>query len=160
MSHNHLEQLKTLLIIAVVLSCEFFLTNNVFSESLTNLQPKNYKAVVLGKITKKKVKKLGTYYYTEYKLKTEKWLFKSPGIKEGKNLKIKILGAELPEKGVVIKSSTAPDFVPVNKKAIFFIEEMKKKEKGVFTVSRNGIIYGEQLKSFKLAEFAEAKKEI
>ena len=111
----------------------------------------NHEAIVFGEITKSKVKKSGNYYYTEYKLKVEKWLFKKPEIKQTKNLTIKILGADLPKKGLVIKASCAPDFVPFKEKAIFFLEETARKEKDVFTISKNGIIYGSGLKKYEKA---------
>ena len=119
-----------------------------FSKTFPN---NHYMAIVSGKISKKEVKKSGNYYYTEYKLKPEKWLFKKPEIKQTKNLTVKILGADLPKKGLVIKASCAPDFVPFKEKAIFFLEETARKEKDVFTISKNGIIYGSGLKKYEKA---------
>ena len=62
---------------------------------------------------------------------------------------IKILGAELPEKGIVIKASTSPAYVPIKKDAIFLLENTKKKEKNVFTLSKNGIITKDKLEEIK-----------
>lgn len=104
---------------------------------------KDYQAIVLGKITNKKVKKVGNTYITEYKLKTKKWLFKNLNIKETKYLTIKVLGAELPKKGIVIKASTTPNYIPIKKEAIFILQHNKLKEKDIFTLSRDGVIYKE-----------------
>lgn len=110
------------------------------SSPINNLS-KNYQAIVLGKITKQKVKKSGKTYITEYKLKVKKWLYKQSKVKQTKYLTIKVLGAELPEKGIVIKASTTPNFIPINKDAIFLLERNKLKQNDVFTLSKNGVIY-------------------
>lgn len=104
---------------------------------------KDYQAIVLGKITNKKVKKVGNTYITEYKLKTKKWLFKNLNVKETKYITIKVLGAELPKKGIVIKASTTPSYIPIKKEAIFILKQNKLKEKDIFTLSRDGVIYKE-----------------
>lgn len=104
---------------------------------------KKYEAVVEGKITNKKVKKINNYYITEYKLKPKKWIYKKPEVKKTNSLTIRILGAELPEKGIVIKSSVAPYYVPINKEATFLLEKTKSKQKNVFTLTNNGIIFKE-----------------
>lgn len=106
-----------------------------------NNSSNKYQAVVLGKITKQKVKKVGKTYLTEYKLKVKKWLYKQPKVKQTKYLIIKVLGADLPEKGIVIKASTTPDYVPIKKDAIFLLERNKLKQDDVFTLSKNGVIY-------------------
>jgi len=108
---------------------------------LTSHTSKKYEAIVEGKITSKKVKKISGYYVTEYKLKPSKWIHKKENIEKEKSITIRILGAELPEKGIVIKASTSPDFIPLNKEAIFFLEKTKKKQKNIFTVSSDGVIY-------------------
>ena len=104
---------------------------------------KDYQAVVLGKVTNKKVKKVGNTYITEYKLKTKKWLFKNSNVKETKYVTIKVLGAELPKKGIVIKASTTPSYIPIKKDAIFMLKQNKLKQKDIFTLSQDGVIYKE-----------------
>ena len=101
-----------------------------------------YEAVVKGEIIKKEIKKIDRIYVTEYKLKTKKWLFKKHDIKEEKYLTIKVLGAELPKKGIVIKASTSPDYVPYKKEAVFLLEKTKSKNKNVYTITKGGVITG------------------
>ena len=103
---------------------------------------KKYEAVVQGTVIKKEVKKIGRVYITEYKLKTKKSLFKKPDVKEEKYLTIKVLGAELPEKGIIIKASTSPDYVPYKKEAVFLLEKTKSKNKNVYTIAKDGVIIG------------------
>jgi len=110
------------------------------AKSQINNLNKEYEAIVLGTMIKKKVKKSGNFYITEYKLKTKKWLFKNPLVKKSKYLTIKVLGAELPEKGIVIKASTTPNYIPMNKEAIFCLEKTKSKKDNVYTITKGGII--------------------
>lgn len=130
--------------ISVLILLYFLLTQNLtfaFSETDININNyKNYQAVVLGEMVDKKIKKAGNYYLTEYKLKTKKWLFKQANIKEANYLKIKVLGAEFPNRGIVIKSSAAPDYIPMNSDAIFLLENNKKPKKNTFTIPKNGVI--------------------
>ena len=128
----------------VFLFCLLF----IFSEASYSISPlnpkleqKNYEAIVYGKIVKKEVKKTGSSYITEYKLKVKKWLDVKPGINKTKFVIVKTLGAELPEKGIIIKASTAPDFIPINKYATFILVKNKLKQKDIFTIPRNGIIF-------------------
>ena len=139
----------TFKIILFFLLGDFIFCNKAYSNILNNLERKNYQAIVLGRITESKVRNIGNYYITEYKLKPKQWLFKNPSIKKSNYLTIKILGAELPEKGIVIKASTSPDYIPIKKDAIFLLENTKKKEKNIFTLSRNGIITKDKLEEIK-----------
>ena len=109
----------------------------------------SYQAIVLGKVTNYQIKKIGDFYITEYKLTPKKWIYKNCAVQEKKHLTVKILGAELPKKGLVIKSSTAPNFIPINKEAIFLLVNTKKKESNVFTLLPDGIIYGKSLENYK-----------
>ena len=102
-----------------------------------------YEAIVSGKLTKPKVLKSGNLYLTEYKLKTTSWLFKQPSIKEKKIIKIKILGADLEKKGMVIKSSISPDNIVLNKEAVFLLNKTKKEN--IYTIPKEGIVYKESL---------------
>ena len=102
-----------------------------------------YEAIVSGKLTKSKVLKSGNLYLTEYKLKTTNWLFKQPSIKEKKIIKIKILGADLKKKGMVIKASISPDNIVLNKEAVFLLNKTKKHN--IYTIPKEGIIYKETL---------------
>ena len=125
-------------ILFVVLIVLLFCEGQAFS-----LSANNYEAVILGKVVKKEVKNSKHVYLTEYKINVKKWLFKKEGIKEKKNITISVLGAELPEKGLVIKASTSPDFIPLNKQAIFLLEKTKLNQSDIFTVSKGGIILKE-----------------
>lgn len=120
----------------------------------------NYQAVVLGKVLKKEVKKSEHLYITEYKVKTKKWLFKKPEIKEKKILTISILGAELPEQGLVIKASSSPDFIPIKKDVIFLLEKTRSDKNDIFTVSKNGIIFEGGNFSLRLDQIEELFKQI
>lgn len=126
-----------------------FLLNIIYADqalgtqysALSTQHLNKYEAIVEGKITKQKVKKINGYYVTEYKLKPNKWLYKKPEVEKKRSLTLRVLGAELPKKGIVIKASTSPGFVPIQKEAIFLLEKTKQKHKNIFTVSNNGIIY-------------------
>lgn len=111
--------------------------------SVSDSDAKQYEAIVLGKMINKKVKKFGDYYVTEYKLKPKRWIYKNPEVETKKHLTVRILGAELPKKGIVIKASTAPAYVPMKREAIFFLEKTKKKRKNIYTISNNGILFKE-----------------
>ncbi len=127
----------------------FIFYSQVSAKTFYSLERKNYQAIVLGKITKSKIKKIGTYYITEYKLKPKEWLFTNPSVKKSNYLTIKILGAEFPEKGIVIKASTTPDYIPIKKDAIFFLENTKRKANNIFTISKNGILPANKLEELK-----------
>lgn len=101
----------------------------------------NCEAILLGRITNEKILLSRNSYLTEYKLKPKKWLFKKPYIKETKYVKLKVLGAVLPEKGIVIKSSCSPDYIPIKNDAIFILKKNKLKQKDTFTLGKNSIIY-------------------
>jgi hypothetical protein len=101
---------------------------------------KDREAIVLGKITKKQVLKLNNYYVTEYKLKIKKWIYKKPYIENKKTVTLRILGADLPDKGITIKASTSPDYIPLNTDAIFVLHKTKLNQNNIFTLSRNSII--------------------
>ena len=148
--------MKVVLILLVFLFSSSIL-NTFAKESVDFTNPK-YQAIVLGKMIKKKVVKSDNFYLTEYKLKSQMWLYKKPEIKKSKYLKVKILGAELEKEGLIIKTSCAPDFVPLKKEAIFFLENNKKKKKNTFTLSKGGIVYGKNIKD--IVDIFEKKKEI
>ena len=137
-------------ILFVILLSLLFLESPSFSNTFNN-----YQAVVLGKVTKKEVKEVGNLYLTEYKIKTKKWLFKKPEVKEKKVITINVLGAELSEKGLVIRASTSPDFIPMKKDVIFLLEKTKLKQNDVFTISKNGIIYDQDNVSLSLDQIEE-----
>lgn len=109
---------------------------------------KNYEAIVIGKMTKKKIKKIGNFYYTEYKLKTKNWIYKAPEIKDNKYVTVNILGANLKKKGLLVKASTSPDYIPIKEEAIFFLFNTKKKQKNIYTIPKGGVIFGEKLKRY------------
>ena len=123
--------MKIFLKIAIVIT----LLINIISSARVSA----YEAIVSGKLTKSKVLKSGNLYLTEYKLKTTSWLFKQPSIKEKKYIKIKILGADLEKKGMVIKASISPDNIVLNKDAVFLLN--KTKEENIYTIPKEGIIY-------------------
>lgn len=145
--HNMRFSTQKIIFTILILISDFTFASKVFSKILDNLENKKYQAIVLGKITESKVKNIGNYYITEYKLEAKEWLFKNSSIKKSNYLTIKILGAELPEKGIVIKASTAPDYIPIKKDAIFLLENTKKKD--AFTISKNGILPKEDLEKVK-----------
>ncbi|GEM_PF-4403715 len=101
---------------------------------------KNKEAIVLGKITKKQIIKLNNYYITEYKLKIKNWIYKKPYIANSKTVTLRVLGADLPDKGITIKASTSPDHVPFNTDTIFILNKTKQKYKDIFTLSKNSIL--------------------
>lgn len=144
-------KLVFLILLLAYLSC----TNTC----LGNISTKNYQAIVLGKVIKKQIKKSDNFYITEYKLKTKKWLFKKPEIKQAKYLTIKILGGEVPEKGIVIKVSTAPNYIPFKKEAIFLLENNKVKQKDTFTLSKEGVL-ADPFNSDNLCEIRELIKKL
>ena len=136
-------------IIFFLLLGNFLLYSQASGKIINDSEKEKYQAIVLGKITESKVKNVGNYYITEYRLKPKKWLFKNPSVKKSNYLTIKILGAELREKGIVIKASTAPDYVPIKKDTIFLLENTKRKENNIFTISKNGILPVSKLKELK-----------
>ena len=115
-------------------------TQHAQCSQLSNV-PQKYEAIVRGKITKSKVIKHGRFYITEYELRTKDWLYKKPTVQKKKYLTIKILGANFPDKGITIKSSVAPDYVPIKSEAIFLLEKTKSKTEDTFTLSKGGVIY-------------------
>ena len=118
-----------------------FITNFKAYASQAIYDPyKKYQAIVVGKIINEKIKKTGNTYITEYTLKTKKWLFKKANVETKKYITLKVLGANLRKEGIIIKASTSPDYIPINKEAVFFLEQNKLRENNVFTVSRGGII--------------------
>lgn len=140
---------KNVSIFLLLITLIFELSNlSTYSKTLTNLNNGNYKAIVFGNLIKKKVFKSGNFYLTQYKFKPKKWLYKMEGVKEEKYLKVNVIGADLEKEGLLIKASTTPDYMPLNEDVILFLEETLSKKKNLFTVSRNGIIYGENVKNF------------
>ena len=132
--------IKTKIILIITLTI-FIIESSYNSYAFSSF--KNYQGIVLGKIIKTEITREDNFYITKYKLKVKKWLYKNPSIEKSKYLTVKILGAELAEKGIVIKASTSPDFISTNKDAIFFLESTKNKN-NIFTISRGGIIYKEK----------------
>ena len=140
---------QILILILLVVFFNFASKSLAYSKSLTFDTSKNYQAIVLGEIIKKETEKIGNFWITKYKLKTRKWFYKNSKTEKSKYITIKILGADLPERGIVIKSSVSPRYIPVNKDAVFLLEENSRKQKDVFSLSNNGVIYGEELNMFK-----------
>ncbi len=127
------------------------------TDILTIKTKKIYKGIVSGQIIKKEIKKSDNSWLTEYKLKVNKWFYKAPEINKSKYITLKILGAELPERGLVIKSSIAPAYIPIKEDAIFLLEENIRKQENVFSLSNNGVIYGDELNLFKYIKSFEYK---
>ncbi|GEM_PF-4514812 len=147
-----------ILIFTLLAACLIFEFKTVaYSKPLTLNTTKNYQAIVLGEIIKKEVKKTNGYWITEYKLKIKKWFYKIPDIEKSKYVTLKILGADFPERGIVIKSSVSPNYIPVKQDAIFLLEENIRKQKNVFSLSNNGVIYGQELDMFKNLRSIELK---
>ncbi len=132
----------TLRLAIISLFTIIFAHQAIASELIYN--KKKYQAIVIGKIVKEKVEKHGSIYITEYKLKTKKWLFKKTDIEKSKYLTLRILGGNIPEKGIIIKVSTSPDYIPINKEAIFLLEKTKLRQNNIFTLSKDGIVDKDQ----------------
>ena len=139
----------TLIKIIFILSFCFLFSFKAQSKEALLQHKEKYQAIVLGEITESTVKKKETYYITEYKLKIKDWLFKRPLIQETNLITIRVLGADIPEKGIVIKASTTPDYIPLKRNAIFLLENLRKKEKNIFTITQNGILPASKLKELK-----------
>lgn len=120
---------------------------SAFSNPITNLNNENYQAIVLGNLVKKKVFKRGKFYLTQYKFKPEKWIYKKEGVKKKKYLKVNVFGADLEKEGLLIKASTTPDYMPLNEDVILFLENTMAKKKNLYTISKDGIIYGDNVKN-------------
>lgn len=129
----------------LIIALTVFVLILICSVSTYAIDYKKYQAVVLGEVVKKEIKNKNGFYFTEYKLKTKKWLFKNPQISGSKYIILKVAGAELTKKGLVIKTSATPSLIPMHKDFVFFLENPKKKEKNVFTVTIGGIIRGTNL---------------
>jgi hypothetical protein len=135
--------MRFLLLIAITLILFSSFYFKAYSKTPLISDTKKYEAIVSGKLIKSKVIKSGNLYLTEYKLKTTKWLFKKSYIKERKIVKIKILGADLQKKGLVIKASISPNNITLNKEAVFLLNKTKKQN--LYTIPKEGIIYKEPL---------------
>ena len=129
--------------IFLILLFSFLFLLKAQSKEILAPNTEKYEAIVSGTLINSKVLKSGNLYLTEYRLKTTKWLFKKSNIKEKKIIKIKILGADLPRKGILIKASISPDNIVLNKEAIFLLNKTKKQN--VYTVPKEGILYKETL---------------
>ncbi len=138
-----------LIIFTIFFSINFLFLTKVNSKEPLITHKENYEAIVLGRIIKSEVKNRGKYYLTEYKLVIKEWLYKKSSVQESKYITIRVLGADLPGKKIIIKASTTPDYIPMNKDTIFLLEPLKKKEKGVFTITKNGILPESSLKELK-----------
>ena len=152
---NLIFQILILCLLVLYFNSELHFT--AYSKSLAFNTNKNYQAIVLGEIVKKETKKIGNFWITIYKLKTKKWFYKNLETEKSKYVTIKILGADLPERGIVIKSSVSPSYIPINKDAVFLLEENSKKQKDVFSLSNDGVIYGQELDMFKNLKSIELK---
>ena len=136
--------IKILYLPLILLTFHLQFLNN---KALSLDSSQKHEAIVLGKIIHKKVIKINNYYLTEYKLKVNNWIYKKPYIKKKKFIKIRILGAVLPKKGIIIKASTSPDSVPFKKEAVFYLEKTNTKHNNVFTLSKESI--DTDVKSYK-----------
>lgn len=146
MKIHHLKNVSILLLLITLFLDSSYL--NTYSKSLTNLNNKNYEAIVLGNLIEKKILKRGNFYLTQYKFKPEKWIYKKEGMKKEKYLKVNVFGADLEKEGLLIKASTTPDYMPLNEDVILFLENTLAKKKNLFTISKDGIIYGESVENF------------
>ena len=137
------------------------ITNISFANILENRNVKKYPGIILGKVVNKKVVKSNGYYLTEYKVKVLNWLYFQKNIEKAKNITIKILGADLSEKGIAMKVSTAPSYIPYKKDAIFFLEYNKLRRKNVYTLSTDGVVFGKNKYREEISEinnFATSKE--
>lgn len=146
MKIHHLKNVSILLLLITLFLDSSYL--KTYSKSLTNLNNKNYEAIVLGNLIEKKILKRGNFYLTQYKFKPEKWIYKKEGMKKEKYLKVNVFGADLEKEGLLIKASTTPDYMPLNEDVILFLENTLAKKKNLFTISKDGIIYGESVENF------------
>ena len=150
---NNKKYIKSIIFMALIhkifflLFISFIFCYQISAKTLDDLDGKKYEAIVLGKIIHEKVIKINNYYLTEYKLKVNKWIYKKPYIKKKKIVKIRILGANLPKKGIIIKASTSPDSITLKKEAVFYLEKTNTKHNNVFTLSKEGI--DTDIKSYK-----------
>lgn len=144
MSTNNKKFISILLLLITLIFESSFL--KTYPKNLTNLNNSNYEAVVLGNLIKKKVIKKGNYYLTQYKFKPKKWLYKKRRVKKKKYLKVIVFGADLEKEGLLIKASTTPDYMPLNEDVVLFLEETMAKKKNLFTISKDGIVYGKRVK--------------
>lgn len=149
-------KLKVILICLLIINC--FSINQLIV--LGNINYKKYQAVVLGKIINEKIKKSGNTYLTEYKIKVKKWLVKKPFVKETRFVRIRVLGAELKDAGIVIKASTTPEHIPINKEVIFLLEQTKLKQKHIFTLSKDGILPNSRSSLLSLRQIKKLFEEI
>jgi hypothetical protein len=147
MSTKNKKTISILLLLIILLFDSSFL--KTFPNNLTNLNNRNYEAIVLGNLIKKKVFKRGDFYLTQYKFKPKKWFYKKEKVAQKKYLKINVFGADLEKEGLLIKASTTPDHMPLNEDVILFLEETMSKKKNLFTISRDGIISGDSVCKFK-----------
>ncbi|MBI1858657.1 MAG: hypothetical protein HYR97_06060 [Candidatus Melainabacteria bacterium] len=70
----------------------------------------------------------------------KKWIYKKSSVKKSNLLTIRIPGGELPKKGIVIKASTSPSYIPLKQDAVFFLEGTTTKQSDIFTITKDGII--------------------
>lgn len=118
----------------------FIISSSLLSFANNTNPSKKYTAIIVGRAVKKKIKKVNSFYFTEYELQAKKWIYKNDPSQETANIKVKILGAELPQKGIVITSSISPGNIPMDKDMIFLLENTKKKQKNVYTVTEGGVL--------------------
>ena len=143
---------KTLIILLIAIYWIINPTNKIFANDLTISSFKNldkkYQAVVTGKIVNKKVKQKEGHYYTEYKLKVKDWIYKKDAVKKTDKITIRIYGAELKKQGVAISYSLTPSYIPFKEESIFFLELTSANHPDIFTITKNGIIYGNEYRNF------------
>ncbi len=144
------------LTILTFLNCDF--NHSSLASVISGRNIEKYPGIVLGRILEKKIVKSGVYYLTEYKLKVKEWLYTKDNIEKVEYITIKILGAEFPEKGIVMRASTAPRYIPIKKEALFFLEYNKVRKKNIYTLSNDGVIYGKKDYRTEINEIKSIKR--
>lgn len=134
-----MKHLTTITIAFLFFSNLVFASQNLSAE-IKSLEKKS-EGIVLGKIISKAVKKKNGLYFTEYKLKVKEWLYKKNQIKNNNHITLRLLGAELKDKGIVIKASNTPGYIPIKKEAIFVLQRTNFKD--IYTLAKNGVIYNQ-----------------
>lgn len=147
MQMNYIKNVSILLLLITLFFESTFLAS--YPNILTNRNNSKYDAIVLGSLIKKKVFKSGNFYLTQYKFKPEKWIYKKEEVKKKKYLKVNVFGADLEKEGLLIKASTTPDYIPMNEDVVLFLEKTLAKKKNLYTISKDGIVYGDNIKNFK-----------
>ncbi len=98
-----------------------------------------YEAVVIGDITKKKIKKKGNYYFTEYTLRPKSILYKNKGFKEKNKIILRVYGGKEGNEKTELTYNLSPGEISLDKPAAFFLQKTVSKD--IFTVTKNGYYY-------------------